>query len=65
MGRDDVSKIELKYCECCGGLWLRRENSKDVYCAYCAPQMADIAHGKKKQPVRARMNVIVGGAVCA
>jgi len=27
--------IELKYCERCGGLWLRPQGSGAVYCAGC------------------------------
>lgn len=33
-------KVELKYCERCGGLWLRREGDLSVYCGACAPQMS-------------------------
>lgn len=28
--------LELKYCEQCGGLWLRRRGSEECYCAVCA-----------------------------
>jgi len=28
--------IELKYCERCGGLWLRLQGADGVYCAGCA-----------------------------
>jgi hypothetical protein len=27
--------IELKYCERCGGLWLRPQGANAVYCAGC------------------------------
>jgi LSD1 subclass zinc finger protein len=27
--------IELKYCERCGGLWLRPQGAERVYCAGC------------------------------
>jgi hypothetical protein len=27
--------IELKYCERCGGLWLRPAGTKGVFCASC------------------------------
>lgn len=27
---------ELKYCEFCGALWLRKQGSADVYCEDCA-----------------------------
>ena len=28
-------QVELKYCERCGGLWLRRQGAEGVYCASC------------------------------
>ena len=28
--------LELKYCEQCGGLWLRKRGSTECYCAACA-----------------------------
>jgi Zn-finger nucleic acid-binding protein len=27
--------VELKYCERCGGLWLRPQGTDGVYCASC------------------------------
>lgn len=36
-------RMELKYCEACGGLWFRHEDSEDVYCARCAERMGEIA----------------------
>ncbi len=38
----EVIEVELKYCERCGGLWLRRKGSDQVYCATCLPFMADL-----------------------
>ncbi len=32
--------MELKYCERCGGLWLRREGEAGVYCAECRARVA-------------------------
>ena len=29
-------KLELKYCERCGGLWFRPLGAEAVYCASCA-----------------------------
>lgn len=34
--------LELKYCEQCGGLWLRRRGSGECYCAACARFLEDI-----------------------
>lgn len=36
MSSDPYPKLELKYCERCGGLWLRLQGSDAVYCAACA-----------------------------
>jgi Zn-finger nucleic acid-binding protein len=58
-------KIELKYCERCGGLWLRYAGNPQVYCVSCAPDMADVARAPKKQPKTVKLNGINGGAVCA
>jgi len=42
---DDVEivQLELKYCEYCGGLWLRRKGDAEVYCAACIPYVAGLA----------------------
>ena len=34
--------VELKYCERCGGLWLRRQGQETVYCGSCRAQMATL-----------------------
>ncbi len=44
--RTALIPMELKYCEACGGLWLRRAGDEQVYCARCAEIMALIALGK-------------------
>lgn len=36
----EIVEVELKYCERCGGLWLRPCGSQRVYCGICAPRMA-------------------------
>ena len=28
-------QVELKYCERCGGLWLRPQRSEGIHCASC------------------------------
>jgi len=40
--------LELKYCERCGGLWLRRRGSARVYCRGCFSIMAEIVHLRAK-----------------
>ena len=37
----DVS-MELKYCERCGGLWLRPEGGEGVYCPGCCARLAEL-----------------------
>jgi Zn-finger nucleic acid-binding protein len=37
----EVIQLELKYCERCGGLWLRRKGTEEVYCAPCAREMPE------------------------
>jgi len=32
----EIVQLELKYCESCGGLWLRPKGSQQVECAACA-----------------------------
>ncbi len=56
-------RMELKYCEHCGGLWVR-EPGAGVYCAKCEPKVADLPVPRKK-PARVMLphrhnNVAVG-----
>jgi hypothetical protein len=44
--------LELKYCERCGGLWVRALRSEEVYCATCAIEMAEVALPRKKTTPR-------------
>jgi len=48
-------QFELKYCERCGGLWLRPTGGGQVYCVACARQMAQLPPASK-EPERARMS---------
>lgn len=34
--------FELKYCERCGGLWLRPVGGGQIYCAGCGREMAEL-----------------------
>ena len=38
----ELSTLELKYCERCGGLCLRPVSSRSVYCAACARRMRQL-----------------------
>lgn len=59
-------RVELKYCEHCGGLWVR-EGGGGVYCERCQPKVADLPIPKKKRPGKASAPVArkkrAGGAV--
>jgi ribosomal protein S27AE len=57
-------RMELKYCERCGGLFLRQAESARVYCVTCGPAMQEMAIGKKL-PASARAAEELGGATCA
>jgi hypothetical protein len=41
-GSTDALRLELKYCERCGGLWLRPMGGGQVYCAACGRAMAEL-----------------------
>lgn len=38
----ELSFVELKYCERCGGLWLRARSSRYVYCPACASRLREL-----------------------
>lgn len=61
-------KIELKYCERCGGLFLRRAADPEVYCVTCQPAIRQMATPSKKRASREHWNRAVqaaGGVACA
>jgi Zn-finger nucleic acid-binding protein len=45
-------QVELKYCERCGGLWLRRKGSERVYCVVCVPKMSDMPRPRMRGRAR-------------
>jgi MinD superfamily P-loop ATPase len=53
-------QVELKYCERCGGLWLRPQGTRGVYCAGCqaclaaVPTRAETPRQRKRGKARAR-----------
>ena len=53
-------RLELKYCEHCGGLWLRECGAGVVYCVNCLPRIAELPAARKSEkeriilPVRGR-----------
>ena len=48
----EIIQMELKYCERCGGLWLRVHGAEAVYCAYCALMMSGLPAALHRRPRR-------------
>lgn len=46
--REEETRVELKYCEHCGGLWIR-EGGAGVYCQKCLPKIADLPIPKRRR----------------
>ena len=42
-----ITSVELKYCERCGGLWLRAPHSTAVYCSPCRAKLADFPAARR------------------
>lgn len=49
MEPENLIQLELKYCERCGGLWIRPLESENVYCATCAIAMMEVASSTKRK----------------
>jgi len=47
-------RVELKYCEHCGGLWVRERGAGVVFCEKCQPKVDDLPM-RKKRPGRTRL----------
>jgi len=59
--RNNEVGVELKYCEHCGGLWVR-ERGAGVYCDRCQAKVADLPEPTRKRgklvlPVRPHTTV--------
>ena len=50
MPYDSYPKLELKYCERCGGLWLRPQGADAVYCASCAEAINQLPPSRSGTP---------------
>jgi hypothetical protein len=37
----EIVRLELKYCERCGGLWLRQRGTGGVYCGACTSEIPE------------------------
>ncbi len=58
--KQNYVELELKYCERCGGLWLRRRGMQNVYCASCVPRMAEFPVPRKARGWRLQELMGVG-----
>jgi len=45
-------RVELKYCERCGGLWIRETGTAAVYCDACRKKVAELPIPRKKSSAR-------------
>jgi DNA-directed RNA polymerase subunit RPC12/RpoP len=53
LGTKDVP-MELKYCERCGGLWLRPQGGEGVYCPGCSVRLAELPVPKRRRSFKPR-----------
>jgi ribosomal protein L37AE/L43A len=54
--KDESVRVELKYCEHCGGLWVRERGAGAVYCEKCEPKVAELPVSKRR-PARLMLPV--------
>jgi Zn-finger nucleic acid-binding protein len=53
-------RVEMKYCERCGALWLRGIGSRKVYCRQCERQMRELPlAGHQKAGMRRRETALI------
>jgi ribosomal protein L37AE/L43A len=65
----EVVRMELKYCERCGGLLVRPLASEVTYCASCAVKMAELprprgARRGARTPVARSEDIEAVGVLC-
>jgi len=48
-GEGNEVGMELKYCEHCGGLWVRERGAGTVYCDRCQAKVADLPAPRKRR----------------
>lgn len=59
-----IIHFELKYCERCGGLWLRRRETAAVYCSPCARQITEITRRRLRRQTPGGVPQIVALMAC-
>jgi len=52
----EIIHLELKYCERCGGLWMRPLGSQEVYCNTCVAPISELP-GVRRRKSRPRLPV--------
>jgi len=69
MGRNEGITLNLKYCERCGGLWLRRKGQTGIYCTPCRARLAALLRERRtdgpperKAPAPVRIDWLQGVA---
>jgi hypothetical protein len=55
----EIIRLELKYCERCGGLWMRTRGTGEVYCPSCAVEMLDRPAGRRRRKLPLPANDLV------
>jgi hypothetical protein len=59
----EVIELELKYCERCGGLWLRAVGAPEIYCNTCleameGPRAARRSKRRVRIPANSRLELV-------
>jgi hypothetical protein len=47
-------RLELKVCEGCGGLWVRRQGRSNPYCVGCSERLTDFPKRSRRPKAAAR-----------
>ena len=55
--KNKAVRVELKYCERCGGLWVRECGAGVVYCETCQQTVEELPAPKKKRVQRVTLPV--------
>jgi hypothetical protein len=50
----EVIRVDLKYCEACGALWVRPRGCDTPYCGRCASVVAELSRTDRRKPERSR-----------
>ncbi len=54
MQAEAIIHFELKYCERCGGLWLRPHGDEEVYCRSCRLRRVELGRSPEKPAPKRR-----------